>query len=80
MRLLDERNLDIGVRRIYNSGPTHKLNRSWNTVGMTGTQLIYLSTVTYDAYANYQFNLMRISTLPSLTSLMNTMLIQWRLA
>lgn len=55
VRLLDERNLDIGVRRIYNSGPTHKLNRSWNTVGMTGTQLIYLSTVTYDAYANYQF-------------------------
>ncbi|GAB1439986.1 TonB-dependent receptor [Providencia sp.] len=56
VRLLADRNLDIGVRRIYNSGPTHKLNKSWNTVGMTGTQLIYLSTVTYDAYANYQFN------------------------
>ncbi|WP_272657640.1 TonB-dependent receptor domain-containing protein [Providencia sp. PROV086] len=56
VRLLEERNLDIGVRRIYNSGPTHKLNQNWHTVGMTGTQLIYLSTVTYDAYANYQFN------------------------
>lgn len=44
------------MRRIYNSGPTHKLNQNWHTVGMTGTQLIYLSTVTYDAYANYQFN------------------------
>ncbi|WP_269077541.1 TonB-dependent receptor domain-containing protein [Providencia sneebia] len=55
VRLLDDRNLDIGVRRIYNSGPTHKLNRSWHTSGMTGAQMTYLSTVTYDAYANYQF-------------------------
>ncbi len=56
VRLLDERNLDIGVRRIYNSGPTHKLDKPWHTTGMTGTQLIYLSTVSYDAYANYRFN------------------------
>ncbi|HIE0127606.1 TPA: TonB-dependent receptor domain-containing protein [Stenotrophomonas maltophilia] len=52
-RLFDKR-LDTGIRRTYNSGPTHELDKPWNTTGSTGLQNIYLPTAIYDFYARWQ--------------------------
>lgn len=53
-RFLEKRNLEIGLRRVYNSGPTHELNERWHTYASTGNQLIYLSNETYDLFATYK--------------------------
>ncbi|PTA73005.1 MULTISPECIES: TonB-dependent receptor [unclassified Stenotrophomonas] len=54
LRLFDRR-LDTGIRRTYNSGPTHELDKPWNITGSTGLQNIYLPTAIYDVYARWQF-------------------------
>jgi hemoglobin/transferrin/lactoferrin receptor protein len=53
VRLFDRR-LDAGIRRIYNAGPTHELDKPWNTTGSTGMQNLYLPAALYDLYASYR--------------------------
>lgn len=55
LRLLN-RHLEAGVRRLQHSGPTHLLNKPWNTGGYTGLQNVYLATEVYDLFTQWRID------------------------